>query len=58
MEKDQVNLGSSACDTNPESAECARELSNERMVDKERADRGRAEYLQRHDDDEAELEPR
>lgn len=55
MKKDQVDRGS-ACDTNRDSAECAQELSKERMINRERADHKRAEYLQRHDDDEAELE--
>ena len=56
MKKEQMDRGSSACDTNPDSAECARELSKERMINKDCADHNRAEYLQLHDDDEAELE--
>ena len=32
--------------------------SDERMINKEIADRKRAEYLRMHDDDEAEIDPR
>lgn len=56
MEKHEVHRGGSACAENPDSAECARELSEERMINKDRADRQRAEYLRLHDDDEAEIE--
>lgn len=59
MKKHQVDPNGRAWRGNrDESARntCAKRLTEERMVHKELVDRKRAEYLQLHDDDEAELD--